>query len=296
MRKEDPRTMTEESSDITADEPLPRTAATGADPRGGATLEPPQPPDHQETADYLDEIHDKEANNFEVSRGIIGPNGLALVEEFRRLYKVLAEREASADLPEQDEISVTHFLVEAESRLILAVLSIFRLHCSDAAVHTRRAIEAAGFLVAIRKDKPLFTTWLNARDDAARYKEYRDAFRTGSVLNAKSGDPLVRHLRKLYDRCSVLSHPTTSSFAGRVRSVETAETQQSAVFSFFDVPPDGGLQMASSFASTLEAHLAILGLLTQSYLDDLRLAEFGWSEQCAQLEARVHALRRSLKE
>jgi hypothetical protein len=143
----------------------------------------------QKWTDLLAEIEEKQGANYRISREVVGAEGIAMIEEFQQLYLELAVRESASELPEKEEISVTHFLIECRLRLLLATLSIFRGTLSDSAIHTRRAIEAAAFLVAMRKRPTLFQTWLTGTDDEAREREYRDAFSSGRVLSKKSEDP-----------------------------------------------------------------------------------------------------------
>jgi len=125
----------------------------------------------EEKTDLLFEIHRAEEENYKLSLGIVGPEGLVLVQLLQQLFLELTEKESAAELPEQDNISVTHFLVECRTRLFHAVLSILRGHLSNSAIHTRRAIESVAFLVAMRKKPELFQTWMTAPDDEERERE-----------------------------------------------------------------------------------------------------------------------------
>jgi hypothetical protein len=243
----------------------------------------------------LRRLHDQECANFAIGSAALGPDLVGLVDEGFGLYLSLARTEAASSLPEKERISVTHFLMSCAKDLESAALSILRAHTSDSATYTRRAIEAAAFLLAIRSDHALFDLWKDAGDDEEKGREYRKRFNTGKVLPKDSPDPRLRSLRAAYDECSVLSHPTLESYRGRLRAAPMDPQASGAAFLFFEAGETW--TGAEVLLWTLRVHVEILRVLSASYGEALGLAATEWPKRLGllgdrcQVQARLWTLR-----
>jgi hypothetical protein len=235
------------------------------------------------------ELYEGEEHNFRVSLQALDTPLLEVVELIRQRFRELAERQDAANLPEHDEISVAHFVLTCEERLLKGVLSMMRGHLKDAGRDLRRAIEAAASLVRIRADHRLFMVWVNSEDDEAAERVYRDEFSTGKLLSKTSPSPLVRALRSYYDECSRLSHARLKSFAGTIRKVAGG----GAAFQVFDVRAGDPKSFMEPFLWFLDVFVAVLRLLAESYRADLRL-DAEWDSKVAAIETRLREERERL--
>lgn len=232
---------------------------------------------------------DAEAGNLQASLENLA-ECVPLIDRCFGLYSWLSIREGTCDVDWREEISDTHFIIGAGRDLYAAALAAMRAHGSDAAMFTRRAVESAGFVIAIHRDRSLFRTWKDARDGPGQAKAYRDAFRTVLVLPPHTEEPRLKFLRQVFNRASELSHPSLLSFAGKLKPVVRDDGSRTAQFNFFESAR--ARDAAQALHWTLHAHEGILRALTELYLEPLQLASTEWPRQLETWSTDCEGLRR----
>ena len=157
--------------------------------------------------------------NFRTSRRLLRERGVyGLPEHVMGVYIALrdgAQRGSAARRTDDDVVFAVLFLLRSGYAFEKGLVEVMQVHLSDSLGHLRTAIEAAGFVDLVRRDRALARTWLEAADDEARYALYRKVFKTRRLF--PKADPLMRQLSLMYDWASrIASHGSVYSFSTRL--------------------------------------------------------------------------------
>lgn len=219
----------------------------------------------------LDNLAAVETYNVRVSRRLLRGHGISeLSEHIVNVYlavRDMVERGPDRRRKADDVIFSTMFLLRSCYVFEKGLVEVMRGHLSDSLTYLRDAVEAAGFVDVVRRDRPLARTWVEASTDEERYELYRKRFRTSRLF--PDADPLMRRLGSLYDWASKAVHASPYSFALRF-SVEQDGTVRQFAFGYMDFvkrPQEAERDVLSMFMTHISAHLAVLRVLARALRD-----------------------------
>lgn len=205
---------------------------------------------------------------------------------YERMYPLLkiqgAFPLAPSDFDSSDELfALVCILMEfgmCRILLVKSTLAVMRGYQGDGFINIRRAVEACAFAVRMNKHNELCRIWAKCvtdRDgDDTNYRAYRKAFNSRDVFPGETHadyDPLLTHLKKLFDFCSKTNHGSVFGMEGYFTFRE--DHDKIWEISFHDLRPDC---LIAVFLGILKAHLRILqlfGRILEPHTTDLSVWE-----------------------
>lgn len=253
----------------------------------------------------LTELARAEAANLTATSRFLGVSA-DLVEDIDSLYVTLpsfAKSRGSQNERLALELVLRELMV-CGMLLTKGTLATLRMYQADAFTDLRRAIESCAFAVRMSKHPDLCTVWAEAGSDkegeSAKYKAYREAFRTQDVFPNKTHpdyDPLLSNVKAKFDICSKRIHGSVfgvASHFGIVPKDKAAPGKRQ--LNFFDMPKD---TFVTCFLFMLETHRLILKLFAQTlrpHADDLGKWETEYSYVKGKLERHIQKWNRHIRE
>lgn len=189
----------------------------------------------------LDEIAQQEDTHYKATKERL-PDEVALVQRLRTLY--------DAKIKEVPEVSITPILLFHDSgrSLVMATLTLMRVHLSDALSITRRAIESAAY-AHITRDPKNAAVWRNKRSGDPEFwkvfqqKRFRKEVPESAELEAR-----------WKVACEGGSHATLASIGGRLKFRD----HQRFSTGYFDVSDDPEVDVRRTFNWIISTHRLIL--------------------------------------
>jgi hypothetical protein len=208
-------------------------------------------------ADELDEIREKEEQNYQTSLRMLG-DSVSLVQDLLDLHKAIAAAAPKTKLILKAEYYVAlHFTLAARYHLTIGSLGALRGHITDALRSGRMAIELAGFAARVTTYPDLAPVWIDAGQSDDAYERYSRIFASGKIF--PDDDPVLRELGSRFDTTSKLSHPSIYALAEHVRIVRT-DSAVEVEFHYFPVAKDGS-EPARTFFWTIDTHFGVLRVI-----------------------------------
>jgi len=206
----------------------------------------------------IEKIHDNEEEHYKESlEDLRAP--LGLVNSMADLYLTFYRMAGGAPFKLRIEAMARIYMAQAcMHRLSMGTLAVQRAHHYDSFRNTREAIEAAAYAVHIKNHPHLTRLWRKGSKDDVSYAQYRKAFSPG-VLFPK-GVPTFGELKKRYDLCAKLSHPSFLASAPSFK-VTRNEDGRGVVYPYFHGGPENAFARAETLLWMVDTHVLILKVL-----------------------------------
>lgn len=221
----------------------------------------------------LETVYSGDHTNHVASLEVLG-DSIEVVSRFAGLYERLTRLIERSKGSTRDEILAgSVFLFAIRYELTMAILTVTRCHLSDSFFFTRRAIELCAFAARVKKHPHLAGIWLEARQGEKSYANYRDKFSPGKLF--PEDHVVLGKLYERYDVCSMMSHPSSYSFAGRLK-IKTEPDALDIKFEYFEGEDGYPTHMVRAFLWNLDTHVGIVLVLEEVFREAVEADRDAW--------------------
>ena len=203
----------------------------------------------------LSKIHDQEQQVFESVSNYLGDLP-QLVDDLSDLYELFFSKLSATDLrlSELQVVAIFHCLNAIRYELVVGSLALLRGHVTDSTKYTRRAIEAAAFVVEMFKYNESAKRWMEVGVGKKAMEKYRSRFQASKVVENHT-TVLTKEVINLYEQYCLFVHP---SYASMVQQASLKEDRIST-FAYFEVQTERQFNyLALAFFMLTDTHLRIL--------------------------------------
>jgi hypothetical protein len=236
----------------------------------------------------LDEVEKAEAANIALAKQALGalwPLASEVIAGYGDLAHSLTLIEG---IDEDDWFASAMFLRASERAGGLGMLSLGRIHFTEAWPQLRRALEFGGFAWITWQTPTLAQTWLLAGDGEEAYSAYRKSF------SARRLNGALRELRpgllEDHERASRMTHASLYSFAHAYEGVRSGDQEEHRVH-YFDMRPGALRPLFSYILNHLHVHNDLQSALARRCLQGAaaRRARTAWKQKHEAIVGRLRA-------